>query len=172
MSSNLKITLRFIRKDAHAKTDDMVYISRYGPGQFNLSYTYGDTKTKTAHQLVLTDQAVFRWMRATIAILEKDADPFSRVQLDTPFMPSVVFNVSELGEAYHPLLDALEFHLDNWPTPRVLNPEEDTANYYYDNHGEEEEEEEEDYADMPELVRMPSPIARHGRQHLFLDEDY
>ena len=165
MSSNLKITLRFIRKDAEAKTDDMVYITRYGPGQFNLSYTYGDTKTKTAHHLVLTDKAVFRWMRATIAILEKDADPFSRVQLDTPFMPSVVFNVDALGEAYHPLLDALEFHLDNWPTSL-------TWNNYYEN--QEEEEEEEDDEEMPSLesISMPSPIARHSHQHLFLDEDY
>ena len=159
--SHLKITLRFIRKDALAKTDDMVYISRYAPNQYCLSYTYGDTKNKTPHQLVLTDKAVFRWMRTTIGILEKDADPFDMVQLDTPFMPSVVFNVDELGDAYHPLLDALEFHLDNWPTPPVLNPEEDDGDYY-------QEEEEEDA--MPPLVPISSSY--HGRQHLFLDEDY
>lgn len=160
MSSNLKITLRFIRKGAQENTDDMVHISRYAQNQFNLSYTYGETKTKTTHQLVLSDKAVFRWMRATIAILEKDTDPFGSVQLDTPFMPSVVFNVDELGDAYHPLLDALEFHLDNWPAPPVLNPEEEEylANDIYDEADD----------DMPPLV----PVSRQGRHHLFLDEDY
>ena len=161
MSSNLKITIRFIRdKEAPAKTDDMVHISRYAHNQYNLSYTYGDTKNKTPHNLVLSDKAVFRWMRATIAILEKDADPFYQVQMDTPFMPSVLFNIDELGAAYHPLLDALEFHLDNWPAPPVLNSEEQEEDYYQ---GEE-------YDDMPPLMSMSNSY--HGRQHLFLDEDY
>jgi hypothetical protein len=166
MSSNLKITIRFIRsQDALAKTDDMVYITRYAYNQYNLSYTYGEAKVKTAHNLVLSDKAVFRWMRATIAILEKDADPFHQVQMDTPFMPSVLFNVNELGAAYHPLLDALEFHLDNWPAPPVLPSHE----------GEEEADDEgyyqgEEYDDMPPLVSMSNSY--HGRQHLFLDEEY
>jgi hypothetical protein len=159
--SNLRILIRFIRKDSLSKTDDMVVISRYAHNQFNLSYTYGEAKVKTAHELVLSDKAVFRWMRATIALLEKDADPFEMVQLDTPFMPSVVFKVDELGDAYHPLLDALEFHLDNWPAPPVLNPEDDgdyLANDIYDEVDD----------DMPPLV----PVSRQGRHHLFLDEDY
>jgi len=167
MSGNLKITVRFIHtKISDPSTDDMVYITRYAPNQYRLSYTYGIEKdNKTTHSLVLSDKAVFRWMRATLCILEKDADPFNMVQLDTPFMPSVVFNVSNLGAAYHPLLDALEFHLDNWPTPPVLNPEDELEEEDY----EEEEQEEEDnaYAGMPPLV----PLASRGRQHLFLDED-
>jgi len=169
MCSNLKITLRFIRMDSDAKTDDLVHISRYAQGQYCLSYTYGDTKNKTPYQLVLTDKAVFRWMRTTIGILEKDSDPFGSVQLDTPFMPSVVFNVSELGDAYHPLLDALEFHLDNWPAPAVFSSEDEDED---EDELDYEEPEEDVYAGMPPLMSMPSPVAHRGRQHLFLDEDY
>lgn len=158
--TSLTMILRFIRKNATAKNDDVVYIAPLGAKQFNLSYTYGDTKNKKAHQLVLTDKAVFRWLRATIGMLEKDADPFELVQLDLPFMPSVVFNATKLGEAYHSLLDAVEFHLDNWPTPDDLN---DAFLEEYD----------EEYADMPPLTPAAFAVpASRGRHHLFLDEDY
>lgn len=157
--ADLRILIRFIRPGGSANSDDKVVITRLGPNQFNLSYTYGDVKSKTPHNLVLTDRAVFRWMRTTIGILEKDADPFSMVQLDTPFMPSVVFDAGKLGDAYHSLLNALEFHLDNWPVPPVLEDYEDE---------DEDEEEEEGYEDMPSLVNIAH--SQRGHQHLFLDE--
>ena len=160
------IRVRFIRKNSLSKNDDIVIIRRLGMNQFNLSYTYGDTNARNTHKLALTDKAVFRWMRSTINLLEKDNDPFDSVQVDFPFMPSVIFDVSKLDSAYNALLDALEFHLDNWPsssagrTP-ILNPEDDDAM---------EEDYDEEYADMPPLVpvRPQSPTPR-GRHHLFLD---
>ena len=182
--SNLNVRVLFIRKNASAKNDDAVIIRRLGANQFNLSYTYGESNNKTPHQVVLNDKAVFRWMRNLIGLLEKDNDPFESVQLDLPFMPSVLFDVPKLGDAYHTVLDALEFHLDNWPEVRapVLNPEDDED----DDEEEEEDELDEDvYADMPGLVSAPSPIhwnnsqlhidehhrTHGGRHHLFLDED-
>lgn len=182
------IRLLFIRKNSSSKNDDRVTIRRLGANQFNLSYTYGDLKSKNAHQLVLTDRAVFRWVRNVIGLLEKDNDPFDSVQVDFPFMPTVLFDVSKLGDAYHAFLDALEFHLDNWPSPPPAAAEDEDE-------GEEEEEEEDmdmeedEYADMPPLI--PSPIDQNtnysyftndnniynnennntarGRHHLFLD---
>ena len=180
------ICVRFIRKNSSSKNDDMVVIRRLGMNQFNLSYTYGDTKTKNTHKLVLTDKAVFRWMRNTINLLEKDNDPFDSVQVDFPFMPSVLFDVAKLDNAYNSLLDAVEFHLDNWPSPL---PEARAAPVTLNQELEEDVyDEEADYADMPPLV--PSPIAHNnsnynayidntiyttnynqvrGRHHLFLD---
>lgn len=186
--TSTSILIRFIRKNATSKNDDKIVIKPLGNTQFRLTYNYGDSKSKQFNQLVLTDKAVFRWMRTTIGLLEKDNDPFDSVQLDLPFMPSVLFDIAKLGDAYHVLLDALEFHLDN-VNKKGLSVEVDREGrrevYNYDNYEEdeelEEEEEEEDedvemeedeYADMPPLIAMPSPIRQRGSHHLFLDEDY
>ena len=159
------IRLLFIRKNSSSKNDDRVTIRRLGATQFNLSYTYGDSNSKTAHKIVLTDRAVFRWVRNVIGLLEKDDDPFDSVQVDFPFMPTVIFDVSKLGDAYHTFLDALEFHLDNWPAPSAPAEADD----------EEEEEdddmemEEDDYADMPPLI--PSPIDQNNYSYFNTDND-
>jgi len=159
--SNMSINIRFIRTNGSPKNDDKVIISRLPYSQdnrFNLSYTYGDTNVKTPHQVVLAPDAVFRWMRNIIGLLEKDSDPFESVQLDLPFMPSVLFDVPKLSDAYHPLLDAIEFHLDNWPATTFLPPSPI-------------EEEEEEYDDMPPLIPLRTNTT-NSRHHLFLDEDY
>jgi hypothetical protein len=182
------IRIRFIRANASAKNDDTVVIYRLGANQFSLAYTYGDVATKNPHRVVLNDRAVFRWMRNLIGLLEKDVDPFEHIQLDLPFMPSVLFDAAKLGDSYHSMLDALEFHLDNWPAPApVLNPEDEMDDEDEEDELDEEEyNDENNYADMPNLVRMPSPInhwnnsniyidenhhAGSGRHHLFLDEN-
>ena len=166
--ASIKFAMRFIRKDASANTDDTVTITRVTNDKFKLTYTYGDTKFKLPREMILTDRGVFQWMRSTIRLLENDADPFELVQLDTPFMPSVAISATKLRESYHDILDALEFHLDNWPS--------------LDNAAEDE------YADMPDLVpntpthdvnRTVRPNyhtlnyqnVAHGRHHLFLDDD-
>jgi hypothetical protein len=93
-------------------------------------------------------------------------------------MPSVAISATKLRESYHDILDALEFHLDNWPSL----------------------DEEDEYADMPDLIpntpthdvnRTVRPAYSYieeihrsptyqtvnyqntvrGRHHLFLDED-
>jgi hypothetical protein len=185
--TNTNIYIRFIRKNSVAKNDDTVVIDRNSlNGLYTLSYTYGDMKSKSTRKIVLADRAVFRWMRNTINLLEKDNDPFDSVQVDFPFMPSVLFDVAKLDNAYNSLLDAVEFHLDNWPSPL---PEVRAAPVTLNQELEEDVYDEEDeYADMPPLV--PSPIAHNnsnynayidntiyttnynqvrGRHHLFLD---
>jgi len=137
-----RITIRFIRSgEDNALNDDKVTIQRVNQTHYDLEYTYGALETKRTHNVTLPDQAVFRWMRHTIALLEKDEDPFDLVQMDLPFMPSVLYDASRMGDVYHRMLDALEFHLDNWPSLPCPNPEE------------EEEENARFYDDMPALVR-------------------
>jgi len=152
------ILIRFIRKDASASKDDKVTIDRVGTNQYKLGYTYGEYKTKKEPTYIeLNGNDVFRWMRFVIGLLEKDNDPFESVQLDWPFMPSVVFNIDKLGGVYHPLLDALEFYLDH-PTPHLLKKEQEE---------EQEEEEEYDYDYRPTSPISPVP----SRRHLFFDDD-
>jgi hypothetical protein len=124
-STNIKI--RFIRRDSNK--DDVVDITRLLlDNTFSLSYTYGLSKKQTPTTVTLTSDNVFRWMRHTISLLEQDDDPFESIQLDLPLMPSVMFKVVDLDEAYHALLNALEFHLDNWP----LATEEEANSTIYD----------------------------------------
>ena len=143
-----KITVRFIRKDEkHSSNDDIVNIRRVGTNQYKLAYTYGQAKKTTTQSLTLNDDEVFRWMRCTIGLVEKDAEPFESIQLDLPYMPSVVFSVSNLDSVYHRVLDALNFHLNNWPAPV-----------------------EDEYADLPPLepIDLPLPSPTNGR-HIFFD---
>ena len=162
------ILIRFIRKDGSENKDDMVRIERVGTNQYRLGYTYGEYKNKKAPTCIeLNGNDVFRWMRFVIGLLEKDNDPFESVQLDWPFMPSVMFDINKLGSVYHPLLDALEFYLDH-PTPFLLKKEQEL---------EEEQEEDYDYNEYNyETNQRPvSPVSpvpsSNSRRHLFFDDD-
>ena len=145
------ILIRFIRKNADLKgvSDDRVVIKNVGDSKFNLSYTYCDNKKKVRNTLVLSDVQLFKWLRHTIKLVENDAEPFAAIQLDLPFMPSVLFNVDSLDNVYHAILDAFEFHLNNWTV-------------------ENSDHEQDVYDDLPPLVPASSPRVR-GRHHLFLD---
>ncbi len=140
------ILIRFIRKNADTKglSDDRVTVQTLGDNKFKLSYVYCDTKKKQRNSLVLSDTQMFKWLRHTIALVENDDEPFEAIQMDLPLMPSVLFNVNRLDKVYHTILDAFEFHLNNW-TPV------------------------DEYADMPPLEPDTPVQLRRGRHHLFLD---
>ena len=147
--STRMINIRFIRQnEKHAKNDDQMRIWSSDGQTFTVSFKSGDTKKSTV--TTLSDSAVFRWMRHTINLLEKDSDPFQSIQLDLPLMPSVLINAKELGSSYNRILDAVEFHLDNWPVISVPEPASAPVNTGFS--AAAAEEEEEDYSDMPELV--------------------
>jgi hypothetical protein len=138
------INIRFIRKNEKlAKNDDQMRIWSTDGQTFTVSFRSGDTKKSTV--TTLTDSGVFRWMRHTINLLEKDVDPFQFVQLDLPLMPSVLIDAKELNASYNRILDAIEFHLDNWPVLSVVEPASAPVNTGFS-------AEAEDYSDMPELI--------------------
>ena len=160
------ILIRFIRKDSNK--DDKVTIDRVGTNQYRLGYTYGEYKNKKEPTYIdLNGSDVFRWMRFVIGLLEKDNDPFESVQLDWPFMPSVVFNVDKLGGVYHPLLDALEFYLDH-PTPSSLQEKEEEQEEDYDYTLNEYDNYDYDYRPTSPISPIPSS---NSRRHLFFDYD-
>jgi len=160
------ILIRFIRKNGSENNDDTVRIERVGTNQYRLGYTYGEYKNKKAPTYIdLNGNDVFRWMRFVIGLLEKDNDPFDSVQMDWPFMPSVVFNIDKLGGVYHPLLDALEFYLDH-PTPSLLKEEQEEVEQDYDY------EYDYNYENNQRPTSPVSPIpSSNSRRHLFFDDD-
>jgi hypothetical protein len=125
-----------------------VLIKTLGDDKFNLTYKYCDDTRTVRNSMVLSDTQLFKWLRHTVSLLENDDEPFEALQMDLPFMPSVLFSINNLEKVYHAILDAFEFHLNNWA------PESKSVTTFKD-----------EYADMPPLV----PDAPRGRHHLFLD---
>ena len=181
MTSSRMINIRFIRQNEKlAKNDDQMRIWSTDGQTFTVSFRSGDTKKSVIG--TMSDSAVFRWMRHTISLLEKDADPFQFVQLDLPLMPSVLIKATELGASYNRILDAVEFHLDNWPVLVVPAPASAPVNTGFSAEAEAEAEADtNDYSDMPALVSMDEccnhtsyhhnyPTRQAVRtHHLFLD---
>lgn len=174
------INIRFIRQNEKlAKNDDTMRIMSDDGQTFTVMFRSGETKKSVI--TTLSDSGVFRWIRHTITLLEKDVDPFQFVQLDLPLMPSVLINAKDLNASYNRILDAVEFHLDNWPTVSKLAseapaPAEAPVNTgFASSSADAETEEEEDYSDMPDLI--PTEEYQHHyptRQavrthHMFLD---
>ena len=115
MTTRTNILIRLVRKNGVTDNDDMITVNRSGPNEYSLRYTYGDTQQKKPYFIMLNDRTLLQWMRIVIRLLENDADPFMYMQFDFPVMPSVLMDITKLDRAYNTILDAIEFHLDNWP---------------------------------------------------------
>jgi hypothetical protein len=129
----MKFTLRFIRFDDaedsnHALNDDVAEIQCVGPDFYELTYKCTNTTAQpitTKH--LLTGDAVFKWMRSVIGMLELDGDPFSNLQISMTGFPDILLRVAQkgaedslkyyIGRAYNRLLDLTEFYLTNAPLP-------------------------------------------------------
>lgn len=110
--------VRFIHVNPNIP-DDMVAIKRTGVDKYQLTYstTHTDTNDEQSHSAILDDRTVFRWFRSVIRMLELDEEPFHRLQLDLPNMPSFLFNTRNIGAYYHRILDAVELWLDEATEP-------------------------------------------------------
>lgn len=148
----LNIMIRIVRQNGVDSNDDTVVINHLGD-RFSLKYTYGDTQRKTPFYLMLTDRALLKWVRVLIRLLENDSEPFASIQIDFPVMPTIMVNVNELSKAYNTILDAMEFHIDNWPTDEAP----------YTPHSPRTQEE------LPPLIPISPPAGEWNRNHhLFL----
>jgi len=118
------ITFRFIRtKTSPANDDEVCTVTRTAGGEFDLRFKYKDNNDSIlVNSLTAHSDVVQRWVRRAIEMIEVDADPFTSFQIDFPLLPSILFNVSDVGLHYHAILDAVEFSLDNWPTTRSKTP--------------------------------------------------
>lgn len=119
------IFIRFITRESSKASDDKhdtARIIRNAEGDYTLLYHYGDLGV--SHTMSLSDTGIFRWMRRTLNLIEADDQPIYELQIDWPMMPPVLILAKNLGQAHHTILDALEFHLDNWASApiRPLSP--------------------------------------------------
>jgi hypothetical protein len=128
------IKIRFIRtihlidtETCESMRDDVVQISRLnevdarGIDMYTLDYRPYSDPAKTETMRVNADK-VFVYARALLRLLEHDADPFRSIQIDFPSMPSVLIKMTDLGNAVHSILDALDFTLENWQSPPTPTP--------------------------------------------------
>jgi hypothetical protein len=168
------ILFRFLRNNNDdGSSDDIATISYVGNNKYSVSFKTGYTngKKKTV-SMSLDDRQTFRWVRRTLALLECDTEPFTGIQLDTPMMPSIMITVNKIASSYSSLLDAVEFHMDNWVNT-VSNDIPRRCAVRNIPHSYTVEEEDTDES-MPPLVPAQSAFRtppRLNRQHLFFDEE-
>jgi len=184
------ILFRFIRTEHSGNVkketyDDLCRITKVND-EFHLSFSYTIGKSLRTNTLIANADTIQLWTRRIIDLLKRDADPFKEMQVDFPLLPSILFEVANIQDNYHAILDAVEFSVDNWPTSAKKDKEKEKApvnEYHYvalppsvDTYVDEDADDE--YADLPPLVddsyhydvnsRIANAVA-HGRHHLFLD---
>jgi hypothetical protein len=154
----MSISFRFIHTATATPTeDDKCLVTRNGDG-FTLSYTYNERSGKTTNTVDVDANGVMQWVRRAIDMLERDTKPLDSMQIDFPMLPSILFAVSDLGNHYHAILDAVEFTLDNWPTKKSLQRQN---SFYQEPTNESSNESTNGRSGVTTRAQM--------RQHLFLD---
>ena len=170
----MSISFRFIHmNDAKASEDDMCHVTKSGENSFVLDYSYrNNVNVKCTNTLTVNSDSVLQWTRRVIDMLERDAEPLARMQIDFPMLPSIIFNVNELGQHYNAILDAVEFSVDNWATRKVPQVTRAPVAAPLRRQNWDAMSASTD-SSMPSLI----PMNRTGvttrsqvRQHLFLDE--
>lgn len=92
-----KCTIRFIRKDAGAKADDIItfFEDEDFAEMYRILFRPGDYK-KTANEFYLDRARTLDYVASILKTLPYDADPFVYVQVDTSLHPSILYNVYDL----------------------------------------------------------------------------
>ena len=169
----MSISFRFIHtKDAKASEDDLCHVTKSGENSFVLDYSYRNyVNVKCTNTVTVNSDGVLQWTRRVIDMLERDAEPLARMQIDFPMLPSIIFNVNELGQHYNAILDAVEFTVDNWATRKV--PQAQAQAQAPPSRQNWDTMSASTNSSMPSLI----PMNRTGvttrsqlRQHLFMDE--
>ena len=169
-ASTMSISFRFIHTATATPTeDDRCVVTRNGDG-FTLSYTYNERSGKTTNTVDVDANGVLQWVRRAIDMLERDTKPLDSMQIDFPMLPSILFAVSDLGNHYHAILDAVEFTLDNWPTKAPLQRQ--NAFYQAANESTTNESTTNESTTNEATNGLRSGVTTRSqlRQHLFMDE--
>lgn len=111
---NYSIKVTFIR--ANNTGDDVAKISADDEGNFHITMRFGNTTNgKTIIKTAIMDaDELYCWFRKTFRLMDADYDPFEFYQFDFPLMPSVLIHHRELHHHYETIMNAVEFHLENW----------------------------------------------------------
>jgi hypothetical protein len=114
----MSVTFRFINSSTPGE-DELCCIKQSPDGLFNLEYHYKTKKETAATNMVtLTGDDVVQWVQNALEMLERDSEPLSSFQIDFPLLPSIIFNINDIGRHYSAILNAVEFTVVNWPTKK------------------------------------------------------
>jgi hypothetical protein len=112
------ISIRFIRKDDvnNAGTrDDVAKITSTANDVYTISIRNVDEDKTTRKEMTVDDAGVYEWLESTLQLLDADYIPFEHYQFDFPMMPSVIIHHREMHHHLSTILEAMAFHLENWP---------------------------------------------------------
>ena len=116
--SKHNITVRFIRKDdinADGNRDDVAKITSVGNDVYKVTLRNVDEDKIVTKKMVVSDDGAYEWLESTLRLLDADFVPFEQYQFDFPMMPSVLIHHRELHHHLETILEAMAFHLENWP---------------------------------------------------------
>lgn len=112
------IVVRFIRKDdVHTigDHDDIAKITSIANDVYKMTIRNVDEDKATTKKMIVNNKGVYEWFETTLRLLDADYAPFEQYQFDFPMMPSVIIHHRELHHHMETILDALNFHIENWP---------------------------------------------------------
>ena len=98
-------------KDAH-RTDDTIAVSRDGQ-HYNVHYVNKDEGVK--HQVSMTGNDLYKYIKNLLTMLSNDDEPFSHVQFNFPATPAVMYRTQNLDQVYGVVMDQFDNMLSNWP---------------------------------------------------------
>ena len=109
------IMLRLIRKDGNSGTDDIIKISYTSESVYTISYNDQHSKVKNKTQMY-SPEAVIEYLSKTFRLAKMDEDPFVKLQLLLPNMPTVLLVPKNLDSESRDLIyDSVNSVLTNWP---------------------------------------------------------
>jgi hypothetical protein len=125
MSKSHIVCVRFIRKDdvdTAGSRDDVAKIKRVGNDIYSVEMRNVDSVRAVKKEMILTSEGVRDWFERTLRLMDADFVPFEQYQFDFPVMPSVLIHHRELHHHLPTLLNAMDFHLENWPQTYTVAP--------------------------------------------------
>lgn len=112
-----KITIRFLRKDDESEknTDDIIQIHKNTESTFRVTFRtpfVANSVTPILRTLELPSaHDVVQYCMSVLTLLLFDSDPFKSVQIDLPFMPSVLIDERDIGCALPAIEGTLTYQL-------------------------------------------------------------
>ncbi len=93
---NTLIQMRLLRS-SNIKEDDRIALRRVDDDLYALYYRDGQLlNKKNLYVCELTGEQVDTYFQSLFALLSRDRDPFTQIQITPPCFPSVLYNIDDL----------------------------------------------------------------------------
>lgn len=93
-----KATIRFLRTNAPATSDDVIHVHEEGEYCEMFRLTYRAAGWNSHSEFFLSHAAVLDYVSRILKTMGHDADPFEYVQVETAIHPSILYHASDIDD--------------------------------------------------------------------------